>query len=119
MLRFFHCLALVVVSVVLSGCCPCVQPNAATRPVISVSPAVPASLPVGPQAGDILNVVIEGQDDLSGRYTVGPDGNITMPLAGKIAVAGQPNSALAGVIGDAYRAGYLVDPKVSVEVQSK
>jgi polysaccharide export outer membrane protein len=118
MKRFFHCMAGLFVAVTLSACCPCVQappPHITKTPVKTTPPLVQQ----GPKAGDVLTVTVEGEADLSGDYTVGPDGNITMPLVGKVAVAGQPQAALAGVITDAYRAGYLVDPKVRAEVKSK
>ena len=112
--RFFHCLPALTLAAFVSACCPCMQVPPQT--VVKTAPVLSAN---SPKAGDIVDVSIEGQKDLSGAYTVGPDGNITMPLVGKVAVAGQPKSALAGVIGDAYRAGYLVDPTVSAEVISK
>ncbi|MFC7397092.1 polysaccharide biosynthesis/export family protein [Chelatococcus sp. GCM10030263] len=37
--------------------------------------------------GDLLNVVVYGDDKLSGRFRVGPGGTISYPLLGEIAVA--------------------------------
>lgn len=40
--------------------------------------------------GDTLNVVVYGEDKLSGRFRISPAGTISYPLLGEIAVAGLP-----------------------------
>jgi protein involved in polysaccharide export with SLBB domain len=99
MYRIFHNFsALLLAAVVLSSC---------------------ACAPADAPRGKVLKVVIYGEYDLSGEYVIARDGTIAMPLVGPIQVAGQPVSALPGIIADAYRGDYLVDPKVSVEVKSQ
>lgn len=58
-----------------------------------------------------------GQEELSGKYRVGPDGTISFPLAGEITVAGQDQSQIARTIRKALKDGkFLTDPHVSVNV---
>ncbi len=39
--------------------------------------------------GDVLNVTVFGEAELSGRYPVGPTGAISMPLVGPVSVGGE------------------------------
>ena len=38
--------------------------------------------------GDVIEVHVAGQDELSQRYVVQPDGSVTLPLAGVVPLAG-------------------------------
>ena len=68
--------------------------------------------------GDVFDVRVFGEADLSGSYRVGQDGTIDFPLVGQIEVLGQEPTATAALIGAALReGGYLVNPQVSVFVQ--
>lgn len=69
-------------------------------------------------AGDVLAVTVEGETELSGDYTVRDDGSIDLPLAGALHVADENPRQASTIITDAYRAGYLVDPKVTVEIKA-
>ncbi|HVA64239.1 MAG TPA: polysaccharide biosynthesis/export family protein [Terriglobales bacterium] len=69
--------------------------------------------PVGP--GDLLDVRIFGQPQLSGSLRVGPDGVIAPPFVQPLAVAGQTPTAIQQALGRAY-AGMLLHPLVSVRL---
>ncbi len=69
---------------------------------------------VGP--GDELNVIIFGHPDLSGNYVVDPQGSITMPLVGRLAVTNVDVDQVTQMVRDAYDGAYLVEPRVSVEI---
>ncbi len=66
-------------------------------------------------AGDKLRIVVMGQKDLTGTYTVDPAGNISMPLIGATAVAGKTLREIEDLITDRLRKGYLRNPAVSVQ----
>lgn len=71
---------------------------------------------VGP--GDIFDVRVYNEEDLSAEYRVEQDGTIDFPLVGRIEVAGLDPSAISNLIRDRLREGeYLVAPHVSVRVQ--
>lgn len=70
---------------------------------------------VGP--GDVLNIVVFGQPDLTSRITVTVDGEITVPLLGVLRVNGESPSTIARRIEKGMsEGGYLRNPRVSVEV---
>ncbi len=65
-------------------------------------------------AGDVLDVRIEGEDDISRTYTLDSNGRADLPLVGAVSLAGLDTVAAADAIASVYRGGYLVDPKVRV-----
>jgi polysaccharide export outer membrane protein len=67
--------------------------------------------------GDRLRVIVFGQDSLSNSYAVDGAGRISMPLIGPVEAQGRTTSALARAIEERLRAGYLREPRVSVEVE--
>lgn len=119
--RIFPCLSAILLTALLSACaCAPTKETKTTNSVRDNAVSV-AELPrVDAEhltlRGDVLRVTIYGEEDLSGDYTVGRDGKIALKLVGPVSVGGEPLSALPAIIGDAYKQGYLVDPKVSVEV---
>jgi polysaccharide biosynthesis/export protein len=48
--------------------------------------------------GDQLTVNIWGRPELSGKYTIGPDGKITLPLVGSVTMAGKTREEAQEVI---------------------
>ena len=70
---------------------------------------------IGP--GDLLDVVVWKEDQVSGKVQVRPDGMITVPLIGDLQAAGKTPDDVAGQI----RAGltsYIDDPRVAVRVEA-
>ena len=67
-------------------------------------------------AGDLLEISVFQEKDLSGSFRVAADGTINMPLIGLVRIAGSGESAAAGTIRQRLLAGYLVDPQVTVRV---
>lgn len=69
---------------------------------------------VGP--GDILRVAVYGNNDLSTRVTVRPDGRITLPLINEIAVQGKTVNQVTLEITEGYRR-FVQDARVSVVIE--
>jgi protein involved in polysaccharide export with SLBB domain len=91
---------------------------ACARPVMSTPPTeFPAEdTTLGP--GDVFNVRVFGEDSLSSKYQVGPDGTIRYPFLGQVTVVGREAHEVASAIADGLRRGkYLLDPHVSVFVE--
>ena len=63
----------------------------ATAPYPASVPPTPADAAVGP--GDLFDVRVFGEADLSGPYQVGADGFINFPLIGTVAVDGKTPTA--------------------------
>jgi len=66
--------------------------------------------------GDKIRVIVFGETDLGGEFTVGADGTISLPLVGGIKAVGLTAAELQTAIETALKDGYLNDPKVNVEV---
>ncbi len=79
------------------------------------------SQPSGPYrlaSGDRLRVIVFGQDNLSNIYAVDGAGRISMPLIDTVEAQGRTTQQLERAIEAKLRAGYLREPKVSVEVDT-
>jgi polysaccharide biosynthesis/export protein len=68
--------------------------------------------------GDRLRVIVFGQDNLSNVYAVDAQGRISMPLIGAVDAQGRTTHQLERQIESRLRAGFLREPKVSVEVDA-
>jgi polysaccharide export outer membrane protein len=85
-------------------------PSAQTLPVMKPSDAT-ANYRIGP--GDVLNVFVWHNTDLSAQMPVRPDGRISLPLVGDVVAAGMTPSDLASQIQDKLKS-YIKDPLVTV-----
>ena len=66
--------------------------------------------------GDTVSVKVFQEADLTGEYFVGPNGEISMPLAGSIQVAGLTTTELAAAVADRLSNGYIDDANVVAEI---
>jgi polysaccharide export outer membrane protein len=96
----------------LSGCASWRAPGYHLPP-LPAAPAGPYRL--GP--GDVLNIRIFDQSQLSGSYQVDDSGFVTLPLLGPEAAGGKDTSALEEEITAALQKdGLILHPAVAVEV---
>jgi len=77
-----------------------------------------ASQPYTLDAGDRVRVIVFGQDSLSNSFAVDSSGQIAMPLIGLVPAQGRTPADLARAIEGRLRAGYVREPRVSVEVEA-
>jgi polysaccharide biosynthesis/export protein len=68
--------------------------------------------------GDVLSLAVYKNQDLSGEFTVGPDGTVTLPLVGAFPAAGRTEATLTQELTGILEKDYLVDPKVTVTVKT-
>jgi polysaccharide export outer membrane protein len=93
----------------LAGC-GAVDPQL-SRP--AVEPADDTTL--GP--GDVFDVRVYGEDDLSGRYRVSQDGSIDFPFLGRVPVEGREPTEVVDALTTSLRdGGILRAPQISVMV---
>jgi protein involved in polysaccharide export with SLBB domain len=69
-------------------------------------------------AGDVFEVRVVGEQDLTGKYKVGTDGTIQFPFLGVVAVGGKEPEEVARLLAAGLRdGGYLNQPQVTVLVE--
>jgi len=97
-------------------------PPPAETPAAPADPVAPAAVPaptgdyeVGP--GDVIEVVVYGNDDLSRIPTVQTNGSISLPLLGEVQVAGLTIAEVQRKITNLLEKDYLVKPQVEVKVK--
>lgn len=66
--------------------------------------------------GDRLKITVFGEDHLSGEFQLDGSGRISFPLIGEVRSQGLTLRELEQRLGDKLRDGYLIDPRVSLEV---
>jgi polysaccharide export outer membrane protein len=87
-----------------------------------VSPAAPVVEPppddyiIGVQ--DSVNVTVWENADLTGKFTVQPDGAITLPLVGRVKAAGLSLSGFEMQLTRALADGFLIEPRVAVTLDA-
>jgi polysaccharide export outer membrane protein len=70
---------------------------------------------VGPE--DILHIVVLGQPELSGDFSIDRDGVLNFPILGKVKAAGMAPAALERKLATLLSEGYLKRPQVSLSVK--
>jgi polysaccharide export outer membrane protein len=65
---------------------------------------------------DVLTITVFGEAAMSGKYTVGPDGELTFPLVGRVKVGGLTPRAIEAELRTRLADGLLKNPQVTVEV---
>jgi polysaccharide export outer membrane protein len=100
------------------------SPPAAPPPTQAPPPTAPAAAaPATPSAeyevgpGDVLEVNVFGNDDLSRMPTVQTNGAISLPLLGEVQVAGLTVGEVQRKITNLLAKDYLVNPQVEVKVR--
>ncbi len=85
-------------------------------PAANAGPAEPVADWYLVQPGDVLLVSVWKEEDLTQQVIVRPDGQITFPLVGEAAAAGNSIESLRLLIADRLHK-YIPDPVVTVSVQ--
>lgn len=69
--------------------------------------------------GDTLQISVYGQDQLSGRFQIAPDGTITYPLIGSVTVAGLSTGEIARRLGTELVKRFPTGDAVTVSVAER
>lgn len=67
-------------------------------------------------AGDKVKLTVFGEEDLSGEFEIDNTGSLALPLVGEIPARGLTPRELEKRITDSLSKGYLVNPRVNIEV---
>lgn len=110
---------LLLVPALLAGCLsPRSHADAATAPSgAEAAEAGPRPLASTLGGGDLLEVRVFQEPDLSGTFRLSPDGTIDYPLCGKVTLAGLTPGEAADALNACLKNGYLRRPQVSVLVK--
>jgi polysaccharide export outer membrane protein len=90
-------------------------PTAVPSPSAAPSPGAAPDYRVGP--GDVLDVTVFGNEDLSRTSTVQTSGVIALPLLGEVEVAGLTLPEVQRKLTTLLARDYLVNPQVEVKVK--
>jgi polysaccharide export outer membrane protein len=88
--------------------------NRRLEQLAQTSPIDAASYRVGPD--DLLDISVFDVPELSRTVRVSASGDISLPLLGRVSVAGQTPQDLEASLADQLRAHYMKDPQVTVFV---
>jgi polysaccharide biosynthesis/export protein len=97
---------------------PPLRPNPPPSPTATPAPTEPAASAdyrVGP--GDVLDVIVFGNDDLSRSTSVQTNGAISLALLGDVKVAGMTLGEIKTKLTSLLARDYLVNPQVDVKVK--
>lgn len=103
-------------ALLVAGC------SAASGPVVSTGDRYVAVEPgaenyqLGP--GDKIKLTVFNEETLSGEFSVGSEGTISLPLIGEVVAKNKTPQSLATEVQSKLADGYLRDPKVSVEISA-
>lgn len=95
------------------GCVPIAPPDY-QQYTLDTSDAIRAAA-LSP--GDVFEVTVTGQPELSGAHRVSPEGDVDFPLVGRAHVDGMTSGQIADVFRERLMDGYLRNPTVSVFVK--
>lgn len=84
----------------------------------AASAATMAALPYQLVPGDKLHITVYDEPTLTGDYTIGVNGNLAFPLIGSMPAKGDTPGQLQDKLTAQLANGYLINPRVSVEVTS-
>lgn len=105
-------------AVVLTLGVGCAGADVATYEAQRVAVEVPDALRVATVgAGDVFEVRVYGEKELSGLYRVSPEGSIEFPLVGRVDISGQTPREVSETLRSRLMDGFIRDPHVSVFVK--
>ncbi len=96
---------------------PAAAPTPSPVPSPSPSPAAQDKDEYTIGSGDVLEVMVYGNDDLTRAPTVQTNGTITLPLVGEITARGKTPSELREELTRRLQQDWLVNPQVEVKVR--
>jgi len=100
----------ILVAVWAGGC------RRAGSPGAVAPPAEPGSFSsLGP--GDVFEIHVTDEPELSGTFRVSSEGTIVFPFLGELKVEGLGPAEVAALVREGLRGAYLVDPNVTVLVK--
>lgn len=112
--------ALVVLTLVLLYACrpPSVPASAAgALAPHSIDGGTPTHTASTLGAGDMVEIRVFQETELSGMFRVSPEGSIDYPLCGRVKLGGLTSNQASDVITDCLKGGFVKHPQVSVLIR--
>ena len=107
--------AVLVLAALVFSACP---PTASTTGYQHLNSEIDEHLrKVGLDTGDVFEVRVYGEPELSGIHRIAEDGTIDVPLVGRLEVRGLNRGQIATKLEDSLRDGFIRSPSVSVFVK--
>jgi len=97
----FKCAAAIGILIFVQAFTAVAQPAPSSAPVAQ-------GIQIGP--GDLIEVTVFGQNDLTGRFRVNEKGDVLVPLLGSLHVAGMTADEIAMNLNDRYIQGEILTP---------
>ena len=72
--------------------------------------------PSNPSQKNILKMIVQGEDDLTGQYKISNDNIVSLPLIGAVNINPFDIDRATKIITKKYKNGYLKKPKISLEL---
>jgi len=114
--RRFVALAALVLFGSSAGCASCEE--APTTGYAHLNEAIEAEMAkVGLGPGDVFEVTVFGEENLTRTLRVGPDGDVHFPLIDRIRVGGLTTTEIETLIKTRLQDGFIRDPSVTVFVK--
>lgn len=70
-------------------------------------------------SGDVFEVRVVGEEDLSGDYRVASDGSVSFPFCGTVSVGGKTAPETSQALTTCLANGYIKNPQVSVFIKER
>lgn len=70
-------------------------------------------------SGDVFEVRVVGEEELSGAYRVASDGAVAFPFCGKVALGGMTAPEASETLTSCLSAGYIKNPQVTVFIKEQ
>jgi protein involved in polysaccharide export with SLBB domain len=92
------------------------SPAAPSRPATDPGPVSIVSPQYILRQGDVVQVKVYQEDDLTSTSRIGRDGTLTMPLLGSVKVVSNSMERATAIIHDLLAKDYLVNPQVTLSI---
>lgn len=113
---------LVLLALALAGCTTRGAAGPGAGAAVSVDRHADEGPAVGAQtlgSGDVFEVRVVGEEDLSGAYRVASDGTIAFPFCGRVDVGGRTAPDTADVLTTCLADGFIKNPQVTVFIKER
>lgn len=110
------------IGLALSGCMASSARGSRTESAVPAPSSATASPKIVAQtlgSGDVFEVRVVGEEELSGTYRVASDGAVAFPFCGKVVLGGMTAPEASETLTGCLAAGYIKNPQVTVFIKEQ
>ncbi len=104
---------LIVITIALSNIVGCAS-SPSVEPLVEEQDLGQNRAVLGP--GDVIEIRVFGEEDLSGTHKISPEGTVRLPLIGRVYIVGLTSNEVTEKLTSEYNKDYLRDAQISVYV---